>query len=102
MFNVLDVWRSLRLRHGNSKSLICNTKNLSCYFNSKYPPLVTACCIGGFSPPIAKADVLVSWNFKHIANLDRIRGCNGINYQTGYKMIEIRTLKEITKYGNED
>jgi len=51
---------------------------------------------------IAKADILVSWNFKHIVNLDRIRGYNGINYQTGYKMIEIRTPKEITKYGNED
>ena len=44
---------------------------------------------------IAKADVLVSWNFKHIVNLDRIRGYNGINYQFGFQMIEIRTPKEI-------
>lgn len=51
---------------------------------------------------LCKADVLVSWNFKHIVNLDRIRGYNGINYQMGYNMIEIRTPKEITKYGNED
>jgi predicted nucleic acid-binding protein len=51
---------------------------------------------------ISKADILVSWNFKHIVNLDRIRGYNGINYQMGYNMIEIRTPKEITKYGNED
>lgn len=51
---------------------------------------------------ICNADVLVSWNFKHIVNLDRIRGYNGINYQNGYKMIEIRTPKEITKYGNEE
>ena len=28
---------------------------------------------------LAKADVLVSWNFKHIVNLDRIRGYNGVN-----------------------
>lgn len=47
-------------------------------------------------------DILVSWNFKHIVNLDRIRGYNGINYQNGYKMIEIRTPQELTKYGNED
>ncbi len=47
------------------------------------------------------ANVLVSWNFKHIVNLDKIRGYNGINYQNGYKMIEIRTPKEITKYENE-
>jgi hypothetical protein len=51
---------------------------------------------------ICNANVLVSWNFKHIVNLDRIRGYNGINYQNGHKMIEIRTPKEITKYGNED
>ena len=51
---------------------------------------------------LCKADVLVSWNFKHIVNLERIRGYNGINYQMGYNMIEIRTPKEIIKYGNED
>jgi predicted nucleic acid-binding protein len=51
---------------------------------------------------LCNADVLVSWNFKHIVNLDRIRGYNGINYQNGHKMIEIRTPKEITKYGSDD
>jgi hypothetical protein len=44
---------------------------------------------------ITRADVLVSWNFKHIVNLDKIRGYNGINYQFGYNMIEIRTPKEL-------
>lgn len=29
---------------------------------------------------VCKADVLVSWNFKHIVNLEKIRGYNGINY----------------------
>ena len=47
---------------------------------------------------IARADVLVSWNFKHIVNLDKIRGYNGINYQLGHNMIEIRTPKEIISY----
>jgi predicted nucleic acid-binding protein len=51
---------------------------------------------------LCKADVLVSWNFKHIVNLDRIRGYNGINFQFGYNMIEIRTPKEIIKYGKEE
>ena len=50
---------------------------------------------------ICRADILVSWNFKHIVNLDRIRGYNGINFQNGYQMIEIRTPKEILRYGNE-
>jgi predicted nucleic acid-binding protein len=47
---------------------------------------------------IIKADVLISWNFKHIVNLDKIRGYNGINYQLGHNMIEIRTPKEIINY----
>jgi predicted nucleic acid-binding protein len=51
---------------------------------------------------LCKADILVSWNFKHIVNLDRIRGYNGINFQNGHTMIEIRTPKEITKYDDED
>jgi hypothetical protein len=51
---------------------------------------------------IANVDVLVSWNFKHIVNLDKIRGYNGINYQLGYNMIEIRTPKEIINYENNN
>ena len=51
---------------------------------------------------ITRADVLVSWNFKHIVNLDKIRGYNGINYQFGYNMIEIRTPKEIINYDNSN
>jgi predicted nucleic acid-binding protein len=51
---------------------------------------------------LSRADVLVSWNFKHIVNLDRIRGYNGITYQFGHQMIEIRTPKEIFHYEDED
>lgn len=50
---------------------------------------------------VTRADVLVSWNFKHIVNLNRIRGYNGINYQNGYSMIEIRTPREIQRYTND-
>jgi hypothetical protein len=43
-------------------------------------------------------DVLVNWNFKHIVNLERIRGYNSINFREGYQMTEIRTPKEIFQY----
>ena len=43
------------------------------------------------------ADVLASWNFKHIVNLNRIRLYNSINLKLGYRMIEIRTPREILK-----
>ncbi len=49
---------------------------------------------------VNKADVLVSWNFKHIVNLERIRGYNSINFRKGYQMTEIRTPKEIFDYEN--
>ncbi len=44
---------------------------------------------------VFRADVLVSWNFKHIVNLERIRGYNSVNLKEGYQMLEIRTPKEI-------
>ncbi len=47
---------------------------------------------------INHVDVLVSWNFKHIVNLDRIHGYNSVNLKTGYPMLEIRTPAEVLKY----
>jgi hypothetical protein len=44
------------------------------------------------------ADILVSWNFKHIVNVNRIRGYNSINYRLGHKILEIRTPREILYY----
>ena len=44
---------------------------------------------------INNADVLASWNFKHIVNLNKIRLYNSINIKLGYHWIEIRTPREI-------
>lgn len=44
---------------------------------------------------INNADVLASWNFKHIVNLNRIRLFNSVNLKLGYKLIEIRTPREL-------
>ncbi len=44
---------------------------------------------------INKADYLVSWNFKHIVNIFRIRGYNAINLKNGYIQIDIRSPKDI-------
>jgi len=40
---------------------------------------------------INQADLLVSWNFKHIVNIKRIRGYNSINVENGYENLEIRS-----------
>jgi hypothetical protein len=47
---------------------------------------------------INRVDVLASWNFKHIVNLDRIKGYNSVNYRLGYPMIEIRSPKDLISY----
>ncbi|MCH8535770.1 MAG: hypothetical protein LAT51_11925 [Flavobacteriaceae bacterium] len=49
---------------------------------------------------INQADLLVSWNFKHIVNIDRIRGYNSINIKNGYKQLEIRSPRDLMNYGN--
>jgi len=48
------------------------------------------------------SDVLASWNFKHIVNLERIRLYNSINLRLGYRMIEIRTPREILKLKDDE
>ena len=44
---------------------------------------------------INRIDVLVSWNFKHIVNLNRIRIFNSVNLRLGYPVLEIRSPREI-------
>ena len=44
---------------------------------------------------IYQADCLVSLNFKHIVNANRIYRYNGINMLLGYPVIEIRTPYEV-------
>ncbi|MBF0369517.1 MAG: PIN domain protein [Magnetococcales bacterium] len=44
---------------------------------------------------IHRVDVLVSWNFKDIVNLNQIRGYNAINLRLGYPLLEIRTPREV-------
>ncbi len=44
---------------------------------------------------IIGVDVLVSWNFKHIVNLNRIKLFNSVNIVEKYNILEIRTPREI-------
>lgn len=44
---------------------------------------------------INKVDVLARWNFKHIVNLERIKGYNSVNLRSGYSMVEIRSPKTL-------
>ncbi len=55
-------------------------------------------CVHIATATINKVDLLVSWNFKHIVNVYRIRGYNSINLRLGYPSLNIHSPKEIVGY----
>jgi predicted nucleic acid-binding protein len=59
-------------------------------------------CIHIATATIGKVDLLVSWNFKHIVNVYRIRGYNSVNLKLGYQPLNIHSPKEIVGYESED
>jgi hypothetical protein len=44
---------------------------------------------------VARADAIVSWNFKHLVRIDKIRAYNQVNLQTGFGMLSIVSPQEV-------
>lgn len=44
---------------------------------------------------VERVDVLVSWNFKQIVNLDRIHCFNSVNMKYGFPILDIRSPREV-------
>lgn len=44
---------------------------------------------------VARADLILSWNFKHIVNFERINAFNGVNALNGYPSIAIHSPLEM-------
>ena len=44
---------------------------------------------------VERADILVSWNFRDIVNMGRIRLINSVNIKLGYPLLEIRSPMEV-------
>jgi hypothetical protein len=44
---------------------------------------------------VARADLIVSWNFKHIVKVGNIRRFNAVNLIHGYQAIDIRSPREV-------
>ncbi len=59
-------------------------------------------CVHIATATINKVDILISWNFKHIVNVFRIRGYNSINIRCGYPQLDIRSPKEIVNDENDN
>ncbi len=49
---------------------------------------------------INNANILVSWNFKHIVNINRISVFNSVNILQNYPILNIRSPREVIDYGN--
>ena len=47
----------------------------------------------------SECSVIVSWNFKHIVNFEKIPLYNAINIINGYKQVAIHSPLEVIKYG---
>lgn len=47
---------------------------------------------------IAEVDAIVSWNFKHIVRLEKIRLFNAVNVDLGYRALSILSPREVTTY----
>ena len=48
---------------------------------------------------ISECSIIVSWNFKHIVNFEKITLYNAINLINGYKQVAIHSPMEVIKYG---
>ena len=44
---------------------------------------------------VARADAIVSWNFKHIVRLDKMKAYNQVNLMNGYGILTIISPKEV-------
>ena len=44
---------------------------------------------------VRRADVIASWNFKHLVHVEKIRGFNAVNQRLSYPAIAVRSSREI-------
>lgn len=47
---------------------------------------------------VAEADLLVSWNFRHVVRFDKIRLFNSVHLEYGYRTLHIYSPREVTFY----
>ena len=51
---------------------------------------------------VAAADLILSWNFRHIVNFHRIRGFNSVNVRWGYRPMTILSPMEMGDEEDQD
>lgn len=66
-------------------------------------PVAVRRILDGLPPDatVAGADIVVSWNFKHIVHFEKIAGYNAVNLLNGYKSIAIFSPREVVSHDQE-
>ena len=100
--NVKEFYEKLPLEHIEKVKLTKQAAELADkYIEEKVVGKTNrADCLHIATATLNKVDILVSWNFKHIVNIEKIRGYNSVNLRLGHHSLEIRTPKESLKYEN--
>jgi hypothetical protein len=51
---------------------------------------------------VSRADAIVSWNFKHIVRLDKMKQFSQVNLLNGYGILTIVSPKEVILHDNNE
>ena len=102
--NVKDLIKNIKSEHTEFLDINDEVVDLALeYISEKVVGKTSyADCLHIALATINKADYLISWNFKHIVNVQRIIGYNAINIKNGYKQLEIRSPRDFVKYENDE
>ena len=98
--NVKNLVRNIKTEHTEFLETTTETVDLATeYITEKVVGKTSyADCLHIALATINRADYLISWNFRHIVNVQRIRGYNAINLKNGYKLLEIRSPRDFVNY----
>lgn len=102
--NVKDLIKNIKKEHSEFLEINNEVIDLASeYISEKVVGKTSyADCLHIALATICKADYLISWNFKHIVNVQRIIGYNAINIKNGYKQLEIRSPRDFVKHEDDE
>lgn len=94
---VRDLWQSLPASALEEVSITPEVQELADAYLAAgvLGPASVADALHVAAATVAGADVILSWNFAHIVNFNRIRRFNGINVTNGYRAMTILSPLEV-------
>ena len=99
--SVMEVWNSLSSEMLERVEIDDEVKHLAqAYLEAGVlGPASSSDAIHVAAATVAGADLILSWNFRHIVNFNRIQGFNGVNVSNGYRAMTILSPMEVGDEG---